>query len=332
MNDARPALRISLAIAPGPDSERLAALAEELGYARFWLYDSPALYEDVWITLGRLAGVTGRLGLGTAVLVPNSRHPMVTASAIATMERLAPGRCTYAFGTGASARWAFDQPALTWRFMHTYLTQLRALLAGETVEIEGRPCAMIHHPDLAVGRPIDVPFVLSAFGPKGMAIARELDAGIMTMFPPPEGFDERIQLVAGTVLDAGETVTDPRVVRAVGPWYVVTHHAVHQGSPEAVDGLPGGVEWRADIEAARPAGQRHLAVWEGHVTHLVDRDTTIVEAAGEEVVGMSWVGDADELRSRATEAAASGVTEIAYAPVGPDVEREIRAFAAATIG
>ncbi|MEZ5166756.1 MAG: LLM class flavin-dependent oxidoreductase [Acidimicrobiales bacterium] len=110
---------------PGPRVEELAVLAEELGYHRFWLYDSPAIYEDVWIALGRLAGVTERIGLGTAVLVPYSRHPMVTASAIATMERLAPGRCAYAFGTGASARWCFGQPALTWRYMQTYLEQLR---------------------------------------------------------------------------------------------------------------------------------------------------------------------------------------------------------------
>ena len=332
MTDKRPDLRISLATAPGPDTERLAVLAEELGYSRYWLYDSPALYEDIWIALGRVAGVTDRIGLGTAVLVPNSRHPMVTASAIATMERLAPGRCTYAFGTGASARWAFDQPPLTWRFMATYLSQLRALLAGETVEIEGRPCAMLHHPDLAVARPIEVPLVLSAFGPKGMAVARELDAGIMSMFPPPDGITERIQLVAGTVLDEGETVADRRVAEAVGPWYVVTHHALHQSAPETADALPGGAEWRAGIEATRPAGDRHLAVWEGHVTHLVDRDATIVDAAGEQIVGMSWVGSADEIRDRVDEAATGGVTEIAYAPAGPDVEREIRSFAAATLG
>jgi 5,10-methylenetetrahydromethanopterin reductase len=35
------------------------------------------------------------------------------------------------------------------------------------------------------------------------------------------------------------------------------------------------------------------------------------------------------MRARAEDAGASGVTELLYTPSGPDVEREMRAFAAA---
>lgn len=325
-------VKISVGLAPGPQTEELAVLAEQLGYDRVWLYDSPAIYEDVWIALGRAAGVTERIGLGTAVLVPHSRHPMVTASAIATMERLAPGRCAYAFGTGASARWCFDQPALTWKFMQTYLEQLRGLLAGDVVEIEGKPCQMIHHPELAVARPIEVPIILSAFGPKGIGVAESLGAeGIMNLFTPAEGFDERVQMVNGTVLDEGESVTDARAAAAIGPWYVITYHAFHQAAGAAVDDLPGGAEWRAGIEAERPDGQRHLSVWEGHATHLTERDGPLMEASGEAIVGMSWVGDAAAIRARVEGAAAEGVTDVMYTPAGPDVAREMRAFADSTI-
>ena len=73
-----------------------------------WLFDSAALYEDVWIWLGRLAEHT-EIDLGTAVLVPNLRHVMTTASAIATVERMAPGRLACGFGTGATARWVLEQ-------------------------------------------------------------------------------------------------------------------------------------------------------------------------------------------------------------------------------
>lgn len=325
-------LGISVGLAPGPQVEELARLAEDLGYHRLWLFDSPALYEDVWITLGRLAGVTDRLGLGTAVLVPHTRHPMVTAAAIVTMERLAPGRCVYAFGTGATARWTFDRPPLTWAYMTTYLGQVKALLAGEVVEIDGRPCQMIHHPDLAVARPVEVPIVLSAFGPKGIGVAHDLGAhGVMNLFTPAEGFAERIQMISGTVLDAGEVVTDPRPSAAVGPWYMVTYHGIYQGGGEAVDGMPGGAEWRAGIEAEQPEGRRHLSVWEGHVTHLLDRDHAPMAASGDAIVGMSWVGSADEMDARAAAARAEGVSELLYTPTGPDLERELRAFAAAVI-
>ena len=325
-------IRISVATAPGPQTEELAVLAEELGYERYWLFDSPAIYEDVWMTLALLASVTDQIGLGTAVLVPHTRHPMVTASAIATMERLAPGRCAYAFGTGASARWCFDQSALSWKFMAAYLTQLKALLSGETVEIDGKPCQMIHHPELAVARPINVPLLLSAFGPKGIGVATELEMdGIMNMSPQTEEFGERVKMVSGTVLDDGEVVSDARPAAAVGPWYMVAYHGIYQGASEAVDRLPGGADWRAGIEAERVEGERHLVVWEGHVTHLVERDHPVVEASGEGIVGMSWVGAADEIRARVEAAADEGVTELMYTPAGPDVAREIRAFASAAL-
>jgi 5,10-methylenetetrahydromethanopterin reductase len=323
-------VKISVGVAPGPQTETLAALAEELGYDRVWLYDSPAIYEDVWIALSRAADVTERIGLGTAVLVPHSRHPMVTASAIATMERIAPGRCTYAFGTGASARWCLDQPALTWKFMRTYLEQLKGLLAGDVVEIDGKSCQMMHHHELAKARPIDVPIVLSAFGPKGIGVAESINAdGVMNLFTPAAGFAERIQMVSGTVLDPGESVTHARPAAAIGPWYVITYHAFHQAAGEAVDDMPGGAEWRAEIEATRPEGQRHLAVWEGHATHLVERDGPVMAASGDGIIGMSWVGDAADIRARVDAVEAEGVTDVMYTPAGPDPAREMRAFAAA---
>ena len=36
-------------------------VAESLGYERAWLYDSPALYPDVWVTLARVAERTERM-------------------------------------------------------------------------------------------------------------------------------------------------------------------------------------------------------------------------------------------------------------------------------
>ncbi len=75
-------------------------LAESLGYTRAWLYDSPALYPDVWMQLALAATRTSTIGLGPAVLVPSLRHPVTNAAAIATLERLAPGRVSVAIGSG----------------------------------------------------------------------------------------------------------------------------------------------------------------------------------------------------------------------------------------
>ncbi|MEZ5166755.1 MAG: hypothetical protein R2695_09755 [Acidimicrobiales bacterium] len=200
------------------------------------------------------------------------------------------------------------------------------------MEIDGQPCQMMHHPELAVARPIDVPLILSAMGPKGVGVAENLELpGIMNLFAPAEGFGERIQMLSGTVLGDGESPADERPAAAVGPWYLMAYHSVYEGGGEAVDSMPGGAEWRADVEASRPEGQRHLSVWEGHATHLMARDAPVIAASGDAVAGLSWVGSADDLRGRAEAAAAEGVTELMYTPSGPDLERELRAFAAAVM-
>ncbi|HUR73872.1 MAG TPA: LLM class flavin-dependent oxidoreductase [Sporichthya sp.] len=88
------ALEMSCVLAPSDESPEHARVAEELGYRRAWFYDSAALYPDVWVQLCRAAERTERIGLGPGVLVPSLRHPMTTASAIATLVSLAlSSRC-----------------------------------------------------------------------------------------------------------------------------------------------------------------------------------------------------------------------------------------------
>ncbi len=324
-------ITLSIGLPPGPGSVELAKVAEAAGADRVWLYDSAALYEDIWVHLALIATNTERIGLGTAVLVPNLRHVMTTASAIATIERLAPGRLACAFGTGATARWVLNKPALSLGSMRRYLTQLQGLLAGEVVEIDGEQCQMIHHERWANPRPIRVPLILSAFGPKGQALAQELGMDGMMAMGGVTGWDWNIQMVNGTVLDEGETVADERVKLAVGPWYVVAYHGIWQMAAEAVDGMPLGAEWRAGIEAERPEGQRHLAVHEGHVTDITPRDRAVLDVAGD-ALARGWVRDRAGIREMAEAAAAAGATEILYTPSGPDLRREIEAFAAAVLG
>ena len=319
-------MKISIGFPPGPRTRQLALLAEQLGYDRVWLYDSAALYEDIWAHLALIADATDRIGLGTAVLVPNLRHVMTTASAIATIDRLAPGRLACAIGTGFTARLVLDQEALPWKQVQTYVEQLRGLLRGEVVEIDGKACQMIHHPEMAKPRPIEVPLLLSAFGPKGTAITREIADGWMGIAPPTEAFAWAVQMLNGTVLEPGESPASKRVVDAVGAWHTVIYHGLWARDPKAVDALPGGAAWRARVESERAEEQQHLAVHEGHCTHVVARDDAIFDALGESIDWAGWVGSADALRERAEASAAAGVSEILYTPAGSDLERETRAF------
>ena len=125
---------------PGLQSVEHSQIAENLGYERAWLFDSPALYTDIWISLARIADATKRIGLGTGVAVPSMRHPMATASAIAAVEARAPGRLVVAFGTGFTARVTMGQKPMTWKALTEYTRQVRRLLDGDVVEIDGGAC------------------------------------------------------------------------------------------------------------------------------------------------------------------------------------------------
>ena len=148
------------------------AVAESLGYRRAWLYDSPALYPDVWVMLARCADRTSTIGLGPGVLIPSLRHPMTNAAAIATLVDLAGAeRVAVGVGTGFTGRFTLGQKPLRWAFVADYVRAVQALLRGEVVEWEGAKMQMIHPDGYGAARPIEVPFLLGAAGPKGIAAA-----------------------------------------------------------------------------------------------------------------------------------------------------------------
>lgn len=327
-------ITLSCGFPPRRDLPEIGRRAESLGYRRLWAYDSPALYGDVWVALARVAEATSGLGVGTAVAVPSLRHPVVTASAIATVEELAPTRLAVAFGTGFTARLAMGKRAMRWADLARYVGQVRSLLRGEVVEVDGGACQLLHSPGFGPERPIEVPLLVAPAGPKGFAVAHDVADGVVVVGAPPDGaIDPRwgtvAMLVNGTVLDPGEDHASERVREATGPWFVTRYHALYEWAPDALDSMPGGKQWRAGIEADRPEGQRHLAVHEGHVVMVTGRDRPLLDAAGSALLGTGWTGDPPAVRERLDTAEQAGITEVIYTPAGPDVVRELEAFAAA---
>jgi 5,10-methylenetetrahydromethanopterin reductase len=316
-------LQISCGFAPGPNVVAHAQVAEELGYERVWLFDSPALYADVWIALAQVAEHTERVGLGPAVLVPGLRHPLTQASAIATVEAMAPGRLVVAIGTGFTGRMALGQRAMTWADTRTYIAAVKGLLQGESMVIDGAVVKMIPPAGFLPDRPISVPIIVAANGPKGFAVARELGDGVMSIFGSYPEFDWCTLLAFGTVLDPGESPDSARAFDAAGPALTVVYHGMYESDPELVKSLPGGAEWLAGIEQI-PEHSRHLALHEDHVVAVTERDRPLL--SGEGLVNFTWTGEADVLRARLDATAAAGTTEILYAPIGPDIPRELEAF------
>jgi 5,10-methylenetetrahydromethanopterin reductase len=328
-------MEISCAFATSSDTPAHVELAEDLGYQRAWLYDSPALYPDVWMVLNRCAERTSRIGLGPGVLVPSLRHPMVNAAAISELVAQAPGRVAVAIGSGFTGRFTLGQRPMPWRKVAEYVKCLKALLAGEVTEWEGAAIQMLHLPGFGADLPIEVPILIGADGPKGLAVAAELGDGVFSAAVPQQDAvgitDWRALLSFGTVLDDGEDLASPRAIDAAGPAAVVLYHASYErGGAEAVDFLPGGQAWRAAIEAV-PQEQRHLAIHAGHLVKANPRDEPHVAELVPFASSMALTGTAAQLPEKIAGLEALGVTELVYQPAGSDIGRELRAFAAAAI-
>jgi 5,10-methylenetetrahydromethanopterin reductase len=335
-------VELSCLLPPGPDFADLAVLAEELGYARVWILDSPPLWEDPFAHLALAAVRTTRIGLGSAVHTPAQRSVMTMASGIATIARLSNDRFRASFGTGDSSRLTIGQRPMPLDSVFDYVATLRRLLAGETVDIDGKAARMMHWPGLTASRPVNVPLWLSVMGPRGNKRASEVADGIIG---PPHPTLPTAGMVSGTVLDPGENPRSSRVLQAVGPWLVFAWHTAYaHGGPAAVDAMPGGADWRAALEHIASEEHRHLYTFEGHVTHLAERDRPLLNyldaeglndanavRPGPAAARTTKIGDPASIRNHLAELANAGFREVMYTPSGPNIARELRAFAAAQL-
>src|SRR3954468_4591967 len=323
-------MQISTAFPTALNSHEHIALAEQLGYARAWLFDTPQNSADVWMSLALAAERTTRIGLGPGVLVPSLRHPMVNAAATAMLVALAPGRVQVAFGTGFSGRRAMGYRGIKWSFMADYIRAYRGLLRGEVVEWEGAQMQMLHPTGHAPARPIDVPILISALGPKGAEVARELADGLYATLQLPDfarDFSRVSYLAWGTVLDEGEDPTSERVRLAGGPGTALAWHGAYEfGGQAAVAGLPGGEAWN-EVVNRTSEDLRHIAVHSGHCVELNEADRAAWDAGGSSLLEATTLsGTPGQVRGKLDELAEGGVTEIVFQPCGPDVRRELTRF------
>jgi 5,10-methylenetetrahydromethanopterin reductase len=322
-------LRLACLLAPGPKTVEHARLAEALGYDRVWLADSPALRQDVWARMAQVAEHTQRIQLGTAVLIPSLRHVVTQAAAIATIEDIAPGRLTVGFATGFTGRHALGQKKrLPWAYVKRYVQQLRGLLRGDTVKVDGALCRLMPSAGYMPPFPIEVPIVVAAQGPLGRQVAKDVaDGVIMPSLFVTGGFDPCVVTAHGTVLDEAEDVDSPRVRAAAGPGVALIYHTTYEARGDAVDALPNGRAWRESLERI-PKETRHLALHVGHGIEMNEHDRAHVPMT--DAKRLTFTGTPSELRARLADLKARGATEIVFGVRGPDMPRELRAFAALT--
>lgn len=132
----------------------MARRADQAGYDAVWVGDSivakPRL--EALTTLAYLAGMTTRVRLGTAVLLPALRQPVVLAHQIANVDQISEGRLVLGLGVG----WSLPSAEREWaacgadhkrrvRRLEEHVQLWRMLWRGEPVTYQGDGVDLADH-------------------------------------------------------------------------------------------------------------------------------------------------------------------------------------------
>jgi 5,10-methylenetetrahydromethanopterin reductase len=162
---------LMLGDAPVPTMVERARLAEAMGYDAVWVADE-RFYREVYSCLTHFAGHTSRVLLGPCVTDPFSRHPALTAMAIATLDEISGGRGILGIGAGISG---FAELGITRRkparAIKETIEVIRALLRGGCVEFHGKVINLDQGRLSFVPPRSAIPIYVASNGPLGQRVA-----------------------------------------------------------------------------------------------------------------------------------------------------------------
>lgn len=303
-------MEFGIAVATSADSWKLVQRAEALGFASAWFYDTQMLSADCFVAMGAAAVKTSRIRLGTGVLIPSNRIAPVAANAFASLNQLAPGRIDFGVGTGFTGRRAMGLGAIRLAELEEYIRVVTALLAEETVETEldgKRRKIRFLNPELGLINTRDpIRLHVSAYGPKGRALAARLGSGWLNFFGDvaagvagiadmqrsweaagrPRGALSATAFALGCVLAEGEPYDSPRALAQAGPRAAVL---LHRAADEALAGLPNSsavppavagvvAGYVALARRFEPADARYLMNHRGHLMFVKPEERPFVTA------------------------------------------------------
>jgi len=294
-------------LATAADSWKVVKRGEALGYARAWFYDTQLLNADVFVAMGAAAVHTSRIRLGTGVLIPSNRIAPVAASALASLNALAPGRIDFGISTGFTARRTMGLRPVTLDAMTEYIRVVQRLLACQTVEwtFEGkRRKIRFLNPELDVFNVQDaIPLHISALGPRGRRLTAELGAGWINatgnmshakaaLADMQTAWRERAvtgrlatAFAGGCVLANGEAFDSPRARAQAGPHATIALHNLVEADEfgNMGRGLPPSLaplleRYRAIYLKYEPADARYLTNHRGHLMFLRPEEQEVCTA------------------------------------------------------
>src|SRR5438445_7895069 len=296
--------------------------AESLGYDSVWVTDSQMIFSDCYAVRARAARQTRRIRLGPGTAICGTRIPPVHVAAMATLNRLAPGRVHLGIGTGNTAMRTMGQR----RRVPARAGRPAARRDGGLPLPRPRPS---HHLNLEP----KIPLYVSGFGPRAMELAGKHGDGLVFAIPPRgvavaealgharkgaaragralDGF-RNCALTNVALLEPGEPVDSPRVVRTVGPNVMASvyyfYDEVQERGIEPPEFLrPIWKRYCALVEET-PAVHRHFRTHEFHYTYLHPGEAELIDASL--ISATCLVGTAEALVEQVRELEREGLQEL----------------------
>lgn len=314
--------------------------AESLGYDSVWVTDSQMLFSDCYAVLALAARQTTRLRLGPGTAICGTRIPAVHVAAVATLNRLAPGRVHLGIGTGNTAMRTMGQRPMRVAEYAEYLRVLSALLRGEVVDYTfngvTRPIRMLMHESKYMNLEPRIPLYVSGFGPRAMELAGQYGDGLVFAIPPRgvpvaaalgharlgaaragrtlDGF-RNCALTNIVLLDPGEAVDSERVIRTAGPNIMASayyfYDEVHERGIDPPPFLRSIWKRYCALVEQTPPEYRHFRTHEYHYTYLHPGEAELIDA--DLIRATCLVGSADELIEQIRELERQGLQELMFA-------------------
>ena len=222
-------MKLDLWLATDSSTLNAAATAkrvEAAGWDGLVIYDSQNLDGDCYVALALAAAATKRIGLGPGVTNPGTRHPAVTAGAIASIQQLSGGRAVLGIGRGDSAMAFIGRSPVRVRAFERYLKALQGYLAGNGVAFDdldfderlAPPAGTLELADTPRESQLvwldktlpRVPIEVAATGPKVIdAAARHADIIAFALGSDPDRLAWGLERARGAREEAG---LDPRAI------------------------------------------------------------------------------------------------------------------------
>lgn len=319
-----------------------ARLAEACGFRYAWVADTHMMAGDVYMCLALMAAQTSHITLGTGVAVPGGRIAPLTASCVATLNQLAPGRVCLGIGTGNSARRAMGMPPCSLRELRNHVEIVRELVQGKMVDYRGgeaERAVRFFHQDMGFMNTQDtVPIYVAANAPQAMALAGEIGDGFVTsrtntaagwkaawqqvsqgaerVGKDPASLYSAI-ITTACLLRPGEGFDAPRVKAQAGPWATVALHSLYEtlkdpaAAPEPVRSVFTAYKAFTDKRIAAN-DQYHLDLHDGHCLYVQPEEEQFVTP--ELIQAATMTATPQALLERLHSLEEAGVKQVAFIP------------------